>query len=137
MPSFAIGIIHRLENQMEASQAAIERAFERLNPSSTSFAVVANNLAWLLANDAQPDLERALRLSQLAVQRHPNSGGLRDTLATVLMKQKRYDIALVEFQRALPTIKDKSAVHLKMAKIYDELQQPQLATLHRNRASVN
>ena len=134
MPHFALGVIYRLEDQLDKSKAATEVAHQCLDPNQPGFAAVANNLAWLLAHDQQPDLEQAFRLADMAVKKNPNQGGLRDTLATVLMKQGQYEKALVEFQKALPTIQDKSPVHSKMAQIYDMLDQPQLAALHRNRS---
>ena len=134
MPLFALGVIHRLEDQSAESKAAIQAAHERLNPNQPGYTAVVNNLAWLLAHDREPDLEQAFKLAGMAVRRNPNEGRLRDTLATVLMKQGRYQKALVEFQKALPTIPDKSPVHSKMAEIYDLLDQPQLAALHRNRS---
>ena len=134
LPQFALGIIHRLENRLEESALSIQAAHRRLNPDQPGFTVVANNLAWLLAHAQQPDLEQAFKLAEMAVEREPKEGGFRDTLATVLMKQGRYQQALIEFQKALPTVRDKSPVHLKMAEIYDQLDQPELADLHRNRS---
>ncbi len=134
MPRFAKGVLYRLDNQIARAKAEIEAAYVRIDPSRPGFSVVANNLAWLLAHHENPDLNAALKLARLAVDRHPEAGGLRDTLATILMKKGELEPALSEFQKSLPTVRDKSAVHLKMAKIYDALNQPQLATLHRNRA---
>ena len=134
LPHFALGIVYRLENRLADSKASIEVAHQRLNPDQPGFTVVANNLAWLLAHAQQPALDQAFELAEMAVERNPNEGGLRDTLATVLMKQGRYQQASIEFQKALPTVRDKSPVHLKMAEIYDQLKQPQLAALHRNRS---
>ena len=137
MPYFALGIIHRLANRLDESKAAIETAYQHLNPNQPGFTAVANNLAWLLAHDQEPDLEQAFKLADMAVRKNPNEGGLRDTLATVLMKQGQYKQALAEFQIALPTIRDKSPVHSKMAEIYELLDQPQLAALHRNRSQTD
>ena len=134
LPHFALGVVYRLENRLADSKVSIEVAHRCLNPDQPGFTVVANNLAWLLAHGQQPDLEQAFELAEMAVERNPNEGGLRDTLATVLMKQGHYQEALIEFQKALPTVRDKSPVHLKMAEIYDQLDQPQLAALHRRRS---
>ena len=136
LPRFAMGILHRLEQRFPESKVQIQAAFQRLDPDQPGFAAIANNLAWLLAHDQQPDLSQAHRLAQMAVDHHPHAGGLRDTLATILMKEGNWKEALKEFQKALPSVRDKSAVHLKMAKIYEVLEQPQLANLHRNRASA-
>ena len=134
LPHFALGIIYRLENRPDESKVAIQVAHERLDPDQPGFTAVANNLAWLLAHDEEPDLEQAYKLADMAVRKKPNQGRLRDTLATVLMKQGHYERALVEFQKALPTIQNKSPVHSKMAQIYDTLNQPLLAALHRDRS---
>ena len=134
LPHFALGVIYRLEKRLADSKASIEVAHQCLNPNQPGFTVVANNLAWLLAHAQQPDLEQAFELAEMAVQKNPNEGGLRDTLATVLMKQGHFQQALIEFQKALPTVRDKAPVHLKMAEIYDQLDQPQLAALHRKRS---
>ena len=134
MPQFALGIIYRLENRLDESKDAIQVAHQRLDSNQPGFTAVANNLAWLLAHDQQPDLEQARKLADMAVRQNPNQGRLRDTLATVLMKQGQYETALVHFQKALPTIQDKSPVHAKMAQIYDMLDQPQLAALHRKQS---
>lgn len=135
MPRFAKGILHRMDNRLSQSKTEIEAAYVRIDPARPGFSVVANNLAWLLAHHDNPDLDAAMKLARLAVDRQPQAGGLRDTLATILMKKGELEPALNEFQKSLPTVRNKSAVHLKMAKIYDALNQPQLATLHRNRAS--
>lgn len=134
LPHFALGVVYRLENRLADSEASIKVAHQRLNPDQPGFTAVANNLAWLLAHAQHPDLEQAFELAEMAVKRNPHEGGLRDTLATVLMKQGHYQQALTEFQKALPTVRDKSLVHLKMAEIYDQLDQPQLAALHRSRS---
>ena len=134
LPQFALGIIYRIENRLPESKASIESAHQLLDPDQPGFTVVANNLAWLLAHDQQPDLEQAFKLAEIAVRHSPDEGGLRDTLATVLMKQGRHQQALAEFQKALLTIQNKSPIHLKMATIYDEIGQPQLAILHRKQS---
>ena len=59
MPHFALGIIYRLENRSDESKAAIQTAHQHLNPDQPGFTAVANNLAWLLAHDQEPDLEQA------------------------------------------------------------------------------
>lgn len=137
LPQFALGIIYHSENRLSESKMSIEAAHQNLDPDQPGYAVVANNLAWLMAHAQQPNLEQAFKLADSAVRKNPNAGGLRDTLATVLMKQGLYQQSLVEFQKALRTIQNKSPVHLKIAKIYDQIGQPELAILHRNRSQSN
>ena len=111
----------------------IEKAFE-LDPR---FGVVANNLAWVLANDAEnPDLERAYELSKDVVERFPNDPLMRDTYATVLMKQEKYQEALVEFEKVLATIRGKKNVHTKLAFVYGELGMEDMKEVHLRKATT-
>ncbi len=132
MAHLALSNILWVEKEFEESQFHMERAFQL----DTQFAVVANNLAWLLAHADPPDLERAFELSSQVVKQHPDVGRLRDTLATILMKQKKYEQALAEFQRALPKMKNKKKVHENMAAIYRELGKDELALHHQQRAEA-
>jgi Tfp pilus assembly protein PilF len=129
---FALSNILWVDKNVDESRRHMERAFEL----DQRFAGVANNLAWLLihSDDPDPDLERAFDLADRVVQQHPRNGRFRDTLATVLMKQNRYDEALAEFQKALPTMPDQKSVHQKMASIYRAMDRQDLAKQHQDRA---
>ena len=63
-----------------------EQAF-RLEPGA---AMVANNLAWILAHGDSPDLTRSLALADRAVKHRPEEPRFRGTRAFVLMKLKRW-----------------------------------------------
>ena len=108
----------------------MERAFQL----DSRFAVLANNLAWLLAHSSSPDLDRALKIAETVVAKNPANARFRDTLGTILMKQKKFDQAVAEFKKALLNIPDKKSVHLKLAAIYHELGKKNLAASHENRA---
>ena len=109
-----------------------EKAYE-LDPR---FGVVANNLAWLLVNDTEnPDLERAFELSSEVVKRFPNNPAFLDTHATVLMKQEKYDEALVHFEKALATIRNKKIVHTKLAFVYEKLGMDDMKEAHLRKAA--
>ncbi|MCP4098554.1 MAG: hypothetical protein GY748_20185, partial [Planctomycetaceae bacterium] len=109
-----------------------EKAYE-LDPR---FGVVANNLAWFLVNDTEnPDLDRAFELSSEVVKRFPNNPAMLDTHATVLMKQEKYDEALVHFEKALATIRDKKIVHTKLAFVYEKLGMDDMKEVHLRKAA--
>lgn len=131
LPHFALSNILWEMGDKEKAQFHMEQAF-KLSPRE--MVVVANNLAWILADSENPDLERAYRLSKEVVSQFPNDGRLRDTLATILKKQKKYDEALVEFKLALPTVTDRKKAHQNIAEIYEALGREDLAAQHRNRA---
>lgn len=127
---FALSNILWTENKFSEAEDHMEKAF-RLD---SKFAVVANNLAWLLAHSHNPDLDRAHQLAKMAVEQYPGQGRIRDTLATILMKQEKHEQALAEFQRALPTVAKRKEVHKKMATIYRKIGKNELAQQHENHA---
>jgi predicted Zn-dependent protease len=130
---FSLSSIYWIENDIEKSQIHMEEAFKANN----SLSVVANNLAWILAHAEEPDLDRAFSIAEQIVGQNPEDGRFRDTLATILMKQKNYSVALTEFQKALPTTKNKSEIHEKMARIYRKLNKVELAVHHEEQAGAN
>lgn len=122
-----------IQGKIELSRTHMETAFE-LDPA---FAFVVNNLAWILAHDDPPELERAFELADQVVKLNPGDGRFRDTLATILMKQEQYSQALTEFQKAISTADDKQAIHRKMAQIYRSLGKSELAQQHQSKADAN
>jgi len=128
---FAMSNVKSSRGDKKLARFHIEKAFE-LEPK---FAVVANNLAWVLANDKEnPDLQRAFELSKDVVERFPANPLMRDTYATVLMKQEKYQEALVEFEKVLGTIQGKKNVHTKLAFIYGELGMEDMKEVHLQKA---
>ena len=65
------------------------------------FAPAANNLAWLLAEENEPDLGEALRLAMIAKQQMPEEVHVADTLGWIHYKRKSYSLALHEFAYAV------------------------------------
>ena len=132
MAHFSLSNILWLENKFDEARWHVEKAYE-LDPR---FTVIANNLAWFLAHSDPPDLDRAYELASDIVRRIPTDGRYRDTLATILMKQDKLNEAITEFEKALPTVKDKekSPIHEKLATLYIKLGKMNLARLHREQA---
>ena len=129
MVHFAMSNILWLENQKEDARWHVEKAYQL----DSRFSAIANNLAWFLAHDEEnPDLDRAYSLAHEVVRSDPRNPRFNDTLATILMKQHRWDEAVTHFQLALPGMRDteKPEVHRKLAKAYQELNKPKLAKLH-------
>lgn len=128
---FALGNLMYLKGDFKDSQFHMERAYEL----DAKFLVIANNLAWLLAHNENPELDRAYELIKGVVERRPDDARFRDTLASVLMKLGRTDEALTEFERALPGVQDKKSIHEKLAVLYDQAGKKNLAELHRKKAT--
>jgi tetratricopeptide (TPR) repeat protein len=115
------------------AQFHIERAYE-INPS---FVIVLNNLAWMLAHAENPDLDRALELSQVAVNQRPADPRFHDTLGTIFLKKNQFKLALKEFEIALPKVpaNEKKEIHRKLAVVYQELGMDDLSMIHQKQGN--
>ena len=130
---FALSNIYWTEKDADQSQIHMAKAFE----ANSNFSVVANNLAWILAHADPPELDRAYSIAAKVVEKSPQDGRFRDTLATILMKQEKLPVALTEFQKALATADNRKEIHQKMASIYRQLDKAELAKHHQEQANAN
>jgi tetratricopeptide (TPR) repeat protein len=94
---------------------------------------VLNNLAWGLAQQEQPDLPRALQLAEAALKlsSHPE---IHDTLGTVLAQLGRPREAVTHLERALRGLPARADAHRKLAALYEQLGDSELAAEHRRLA---
>ncbi len=104
----------------------------RLDPNA---AIVANNLAWVLANAESPNLTRALELAERAVEARPKQPSFRGTRGIVLMKLRRWPEALTDLEAALAGDPNSGELHVVLAQVYEKLGSPELASQHRDRAT--
>ncbi|OQX20007.1 MAG: hypothetical protein BWK76_02790 [Desulfobulbaceae bacterium A2] len=88
-----------LEQRGEAQEA--RKVYQELLSLKPDFAPAANNLAWLIAEETQPDLGEALRLAMLARKAQPNDPNIADTLGWVHYKRNSYTLARSEFEQAV------------------------------------
>lgn len=102
----------------------------RLDPG---FAVVSNNLAWMLAYREPVDLPRAFRLVEEAVARNPIDPRFRATRGQVLTRMGRWKDALHDLESALAAGQDTPAVHEALAETYEHLGMSETAKLHREK----
>lgn len=123
---FALSNILWIEGDRDRAEFHLEQAYLLNN----NFVVIINNLAWILANNEDPDLERALNLAKTAVKRVPKNPRFRDTLGTVLLKLQLHQEAISELQLALKGTPDKNSVHKKLAICYKSMGMNDLALMH-------
>jgi len=124
----AMGNLCWLEGNREQSMFHFERALELKDDMGP----LLNNLAWLLAhNKDKPDLERAMGLVSAALETNPDNSGYLDTRGTIHFLAENWRDALSDLEKALSGVRDKPAVHRKLAIIYEELKMPEIATEHR------
>ena len=121
MAHFALSNILWQHEEFEEAATHLELAY-KLQPN---FTVVLNNLAWVLAHQDPPDLERALELASQAVKQSPNEGLYHDTLGTIYLKQEKYKDAAAELQLALPSVDNPIAVRKKLVTVYTKLNMPE------------
>lgn len=129
---FVLSIIAVLEDQPERAIEYLERSLE-LAPNQH---LVKNNLAWLLSKRTPPELDRALMLSQSAVELAPNIATYHDTLGSIFLLRGEYPDAVTELERALVGMPEaqRPKVHEKLATAYRALGNTELADMHAARS---
>jgi tetratricopeptide (TPR) repeat protein len=108
--------------------------FERAHEAEPGLSLVANNLAWVLAQAKSPDLRRALELINQALRQEPANPTFRDTRGRIYLKMGRCKEALADLEAALARAPDRPSVHLALAEAYERLGNSSLAAEHRSRA---
>ena len=115
----------------DAAVFHLERAYA-LDPS---LGPVANNLTYVLASRERPDLDRALRLMDAAVDRWPDVPDYRDTRGQILHRLGRDADALDDLERALAGGVRSRETHRTLAAVYDGLGRSEMAARHRELAA--
>ncbi|MEM7453545.1 MAG: hypothetical protein AAF456_04240 [Planctomycetota bacterium] len=131
MAHFTLSNILWLEGDKSQAQWHIEQAYT-LQPN---FLFIGNNLAWMLATGEDKDLDRALEIAEDVVSRNGDPR-FRDTLGTIYFELGDFQKAKVELESAVSGGLSIPGIHQKLAKIYTELGQPEIAAAHRKRAEV-
>lgn len=116
----------------DAGIRLLEQA-QRLNPE---FYQTLNNLAWAVAFGPKPDLERALRIANAAVEKAPSNARVRDTRGRILAKQQRWQEALVDLELCAAAMKNDAEYHRVIAKVYEKLGLSDVARSHREQAEM-
>jgi len=100
------------------------------------FAKVLNNLAVQSALAEPQDLDFALQLARLTVEEQPQQLRYRSLLANIQMQREQWNAALEQFQHVVAHAdeEDLALVHRKLARIYQELNRPELANQHQRLA---
>ncbi len=98
LPSHMMLALSR-ERQGKYEEAAA--AYRKVLEISPTFAPAANNLAWLLAENLNGDLDEALRLAETAKEQLPKEASVTDTLAWVHFRRGSARVALPIIEEAL------------------------------------
>lgn len=130
MAHFTLGTLEWLAGNAELAEASMRQAIA-LNDR---LPVVANNLAYLMAQSDDGDLAAALALAEQAVQADIDSYEYRDTRGFILEKLGRLSEAAVDYQHALETAADPVPLQQKLASVYDRLGDSERAAEYRSAA---
>jgi tetratricopeptide (TPR) repeat protein len=93
-------LIGMLEDARQNYDAAIDNYKKALEHDQNSV-IAANNLAWSYAVNNKGNIDEAVRLAQMVVQRNPNVAGFVDTLGWVYYKKNLYAAAAEQLQKAV------------------------------------
>ncbi len=126
MAHFALGTLEHMDGNTQLAQLNMRQALG-LDPK---LAVVANNLAYLMAQEENPDLQAALDLVNEAVEAEPLNAGFLDTRADIYFRLGKMDKAAVDYQKALESNKSPE-IQQRLAEIYTRLGDDAMAAQYR------
>ncbi|WP_028581042.1 tetratricopeptide repeat protein [Desulfogranum japonicum] len=107
----ALGTLYEQTGKPEEAK----ETYKKLLSVSPNFAPAANNLAWMIAESADPDLGEALRLAMIAKQEQPDSPNIIDTLGWVHYKRGSFSLARNEFNQAVAKDEDNPILRYHLA----------------------
>jgi tetratricopeptide (TPR) repeat protein len=116
----------------KAAEARVH--WEQAHKLEPTLGVVANNLAWMVAQPPSADLPRALQLINLAVAQAPDQPQFRQTRGQIHARMKQWNLALTDLEAALKAMPDGPALHRELAAVYKQLGVPDMAAEHARRA---
>jgi tetratricopeptide (TPR) repeat protein len=120
----------------QGDAAKAELHWGRANELAPHMPVVANNLAWLLAHAAKPDLPRALGLINRVIDQFPQELSYRDTRAHVYLKMQRWRDALTDLEWVRGRDPNFPGIQASLAEVYTGLGMRDLASKYRQAAEA-
>jgi len=123
---FALSNVLWSEGKTEDADWHLQQAYRMDN----KFAVIGNNMAYILANRDPPELDQAWTVIKAVVDQMPENAEFRDTMGMILMKLGKSDEAITELERALPGLKTPKVTHQNLASLYKKLGRDQIAAQH-------
>jgi len=106
-----LGILHEQQGNLETAKKMYSDALKL----QSDFAPAANNLAWMITKEKDPDLGEALRLAMIAKEKMPDEANIIDTLGWVYFMRQSYGLARAEFMEAVQKEPDLPIIHYHLA----------------------
>ncbi|XZE55517.1 tetratricopeptide repeat protein [Planctomycetaceae bacterium SH139] len=131
MAHFTLGTIEWIAGNQQLAMLNMQQAIEL----DSRMPIIANNLAYLMSQEENPDLEAALNLVNQAVESDAANAEFRDTRGEIYEKMGQLAKAAADYQQALATTKNKRPLQEKLARLYDQLGDPAMAQEFRDQAA--
>jgi tetratricopeptide (TPR) repeat protein len=128
---FLRGTAALMQDKYDIAERELELAAKDLPKSGA----ILNNLAVVIALKEDGDLERALKISEMAIKQTPGaSPHFFETRGQILFRMKKYEEAIPDLEHALIVDSLAKNAHKSLAVCYDELGDTEIADMHREGA---
>ncbi|MEM7478436.1 MAG: tetratricopeptide repeat protein, partial [Planctomycetota bacterium] len=125
---FILGTIALNEGDVASATSHLDIAAHN-NPNLPG---LLNNLAFAILQEEEPDLARALRLSDAALRSLPEHPYLRETRGQIYLRLEKYAEAIADLEKALVAKELRSSIRPSLAIAYDAIGQPKIAERQRD-----
>lgn len=130
MAHFTLSTLEWIAGNQQLALLNMKQAVE-LDPKMP---VIANNLAFLMAQEETPDLEAALSLASQAIEADETNPDFRDTRGDIYTKRGELAKAAADFQVALERSRSPKQLQLKLADLYQRMGDSAMAEEFREAA---
>ncbi len=127
---FIKGTIAVLRGDMTEAEGHLKLAMS----DSANIPGVLNNLAVVLYQQDNPDLDRALSLVNAALKSVPNQPVIRETRGQILLRLKQYKEAIFDLEFALSAKAPPQPIHEALSEAYEAIGMVDLARTHQELA---
>lgn len=130
----APAMVHMILGTIASNQGELDRAifhFEQALAIDPRMPAVANNLAWVLFQADKANADRALELTNQALERAPEHVELRATRGVILLHKQQPRAAITDLEFALQRDPRRPDLHESLADAYERIGDASLAAEHR------
>ena len=120
-----------IRNEHQTAVDLLARATEK-DPQN---AIAWNNLAFVIHQNFPEKKEQALQAANKAYQLDPNNVDILETRGMILFSIKSWELALNDLQKVINNRPADRSVHFALSEIYQALNRPELAKIHRENAN--
>ena len=97
---------------------------------------VLNNLAWFIAHDDPPQLDRALELTNKVISLFPTQKEFHESRGQIHALRNQWEEARQDLELATTVMPDHIELHRTLVKVYEALALPTMARVHREKVDL-